>query len=772
MKKHAVAPSVKKKRKRSCSISQISDLKTLFALLLASLSTQPQTTLPFVNKCLFKFRNSPLISKSSITPILAILPTLLSSTHSKIARRAANIIGAASLVSLEINEEIASDSQTVKGLISLLESSDRDVMFSACNAVLDLSITTFAQQQLLSFSALHKLMFVSLQIFKRLESVCLWSEGNESFHSLKIGFREDELSMALLNAITVLINACDLKQLHNIPKSLSEAILSRLKEIRANATHNLLIKGAVKSNDEVRVCKSRIGVSVLAESIFRLSIYASQLTVSLPFEVVQRGLFGTSDTSFEDFMSSYWEVSPFLLTRTLGDLKVNDMFNPFIQSLNWNGSVPSLLHSTLRGLVSCFPIASEEQNILSFLNEVKDRLGCPIIYQQDIRVVKTESQSRRERHYFQDFHPDCLKEPLCLTTEDVLKCEQAYKEGYTVALRGLEFRYQSIAAIADALALMFGQPSVGANLYLTPPNSQGLARHFDDHCVFVCQIFGSKKWRVYSRPGQLLPRLYDNLCGSDIDCTEVGRTEFFLREGDVLYIPRGFPHEACTSYGVNDGSTGFSLHLTLSFEVEPPFEWEGVVHFALHCWSENWKSRCCDAINSLSQKLVLVSVNLLHVAIGIISTTDPNFRKACLTAAFSLPSDVYNRLTQKQRKTFLDLIDKIHNECKFSEVLSNVEVAIQKNKDPFAQIRWLWVLSMEKEANNGYTDRSFIIDDLRLLCANHKDELEAAFLKVKSMFSSEVVFDDIVTSHRMLLQRFKKTRRQYINGMISLHDRL
>ncbi|KAI5411305.1 hypothetical protein KIW84_056414 [Lathyrus oleraceus] len=78
-----------------------------------------------------------------------------------------------------------------------------------------------------------------------------------------------------------------------------------------------------------------------------------------------------------------------------------------------------------------------------------------------------------------DFHPDCLKEPLYLTTEDVLKYEQAYKDGYTVAQRGMEFRYPGIAAIADTLALMFGQPSVDANLYLTPPNSQ--AGHMQDN---------------------------------------------------------------------------------------------------------------------------------------------------------------------------------------------------------------------------------------------------------------------------------------------------
>ncbi|KAG4383513.1 hypothetical protein GLYMA_13G102601v4 [Glycine max] len=359
---------------------------------------------------------------------------------------------------------------------------------------------------------------------------------------------------------------------------------------------------------------------------------------------------------------------------------MHDIFGAFVQSLNWNGRVPSLLSSILQHLVACFPIASDEQNILNFLNEVKDRLGCPIIYQQDIRAVKTERQSRKEMHYFRDFHSGCSKEPLYFTFDDVLKCGQAYKEGYTVALRGLEFCYQSIAAIADTLALMFGQPSVGANLYLTPPNSQGLVCHFDDHCVFVCQIFGSKQWTIFSPPSQLLPHLYDNLLGSDINCTKAGRREFFLREGDLLYIPRGFPHEAYTSSAVSDGSPGFSFHLTLSIEVEPPFE--------------------------------------------------------------------------------------------FMEVLSSIEVAIQKNEDPFQQIRWLWVLCMEKETSSEYnTNKSFMIEDLLSLCAQHKDKFEAAFLNVKSRFCSEVVFE-VVTSNRMLLQKCRNTRKQYINRMFLLHDKL
>ncbi|PON37601.1 JmjC domain containing protein [Parasponia andersonii] len=43
-----------------------------------------------------------------------------------------------------------------------------------------------------------------------------------------------------------------------------------------------------------------------------------------------------------------------------------------------------------------------------------------------------------------------------------------------------------------------------------------------------------------------------------------------LRGGDVLYIPGGFFHEAYTETG--SMSAGYSLHLTLGIEVEPPFD--------------------------------------------------------------------------------------------------------------------------------------------------------------------------------------------------------
>lgn len=112
-------------------------------------------------------------------------------------------------------------------------------------------------------------------------------------------------------------------------------------------------------------------------------------------------------------------------------------------------------------------------------------------------------------------------------------------------------------------------------MYLTPPNSQGLVCHYDDHCVFVCQLVGNKKWRVSSQSNVQLPRLYDpldRLHGSEVQNSMDDCNQFLLKEGDILYIPRGVLHEACTENIIFDGSASCSLHLTLGIEVEPPFE--------------------------------------------------------------------------------------------------------------------------------------------------------------------------------------------------------
>ena len=112
---------------------------------------------------------------------------------------------------------------------------------------------------------------------------------------------------------------------------------------------------------------------------------------------------------------------------------------------------------------------------------------------------------------------------------------------------------------------MLAEP-VGANAYLTPPNSQGFDIHYDNHCALVLQLQGSKNWTVFA-PMTELPV---NRCEQPLVREELGSPLLTstIAEGDVLYIPRGFPHFASTSKVT-------SLHLTVSIR---PVTWADAIH--------------------------------------------------------------------------------------------------------------------------------------------------------------------------------------------------
>ena len=125
--------------------------------------------------------------------------------------------------------------------------------------------------------------------------------------------------------------------------------------------------------------------------------------------------------------------------------------------------------------------------------------------------------------------------------------------GATLVLQALHLHWPAAALYCRALEASLGCP-VQANAYLTPATSRGFAVHHDTHDVFVLQVSGRKRWRVYEPVLELplkhqrwSPRLGDP--GPPVD-------EFTLEAGQTLYLPRGWPHEATTSENE-------SLHLTV-----------------------------------------------------------------------------------------------------------------------------------------------------------------------------------------------------------------
>jgi bifunctional lysine-specific demethylase and histidyl-hydroxylase NO66 len=133
-----------------------------------------------------------------------------------------------------------------------------------------------------------------------------------------------------------------------------------------------------------------------------------------------------------------------------------------------------------------------------------------------------------------------------------------FADGSTLVLQGLHQVWPPIADLTSQLAAELGHP-VQVNAYVTPPQSQGFAAHYDTHDVFVLQIAGAKRWQIWQpvleRPTADQP-WNDNADAVRARATDIPLIDTVLRPGDALYLPRGFLH-AATALG------GTTVHLTL-----------------------------------------------------------------------------------------------------------------------------------------------------------------------------------------------------------------
>ncbi|MGA9276894.1 cupin domain-containing protein [Ilumatobacter sp.] len=120
-----------------------------------------------------------------------------------------------------------------------------------------------------------------------------------------------------------------------------------------------------------------------------------------------------------------------------------------------------------------------------------------------------------------------------------------YRSGDTVVLQGLHHTDPALAELANNLALALDQP-IQINAYLSPPGERGLDVHFDYHDVFVVQLAGAKRWRIW----EPLERTRNpvkgrhTIAGPSLDELGDPLLDLTLRAGDVLYLPRGYPHVA------------------------------------------------------------------------------------------------------------------------------------------------------------------------------------------------------------------------------------
>lgn len=142
---------------------------------------------------------------------------------------------------------------------------------------------------------------------------------------------------------------------------------------------------------------------------------------------------------------------------------------------------------------------------------------------------------------------------------DLDKIRERFLDGYTLIVNNVQRFHARLNSLVQQLQLTSSFP-VEANCYFTPPGSQGVHPHYDTHDVFVLQVEGEKEWHLFEESAVCpLNELVD---GDPFRNGGLSKPEsLILRPGNVLYIPRGWVHEALTP------AHSSSLHITFGVHV-------------------------------------------------------------------------------------------------------------------------------------------------------------------------------------------------------------
>jgi len=137
--------------------------------------------------------------------------------------------------------------------------------------------------------------------------------------------------------------------------------------------------------------------------------------------------------------------------------------------------------------------------------------------------------------------------------------QSAYRSGNSLRLDGIQRFSPKLMLLVRALERELSC-FTGINMYLTPGKigARALPKHYDTHDVFVLQVRGEKKWRIYTPPTVFPLEYVPPIRGEEDELLRIKKQvahqclrdasqisdEFTLKAGDLLYLPRGYWHQA------------------------------------------------------------------------------------------------------------------------------------------------------------------------------------------------------------------------------------
>ena len=124
---------------------------------------------------------------------------------------------------------------------------------------------------------------------------------------------------------------------------------------------------------------------------------------------------------------------------------------------------------------------------------------------------------------------------------DKVKFYEYLAKGATVQINWLE---QHLLA-AKRLCLEVGRyagAATSGNAYMSFSGAGSFGQHWDTHDVFVIQLIGRKRWKVFA-PTFPLPLTYQTHDRSGQSCPTEPAVDLVLEQGDIMYVPRGWWHD-------------------------------------------------------------------------------------------------------------------------------------------------------------------------------------------------------------------------------------
>lgn len=139
------------------------------------------------------------------------------------------------------------------------------------------------------------------------------------------------------------------------------------------------------------------------------------------------------------------------------------------------------------------------------------------------------------------------------------KVQRFLSAGASLVANDVLYLHPPLTQLGAVLGETFGA-GIGANIYCSFQGVRAFGTHYDQHDVFAVQTEGQKIWNLYQNQAD---RPMDNM--ADTAATrrwfEQTRgplmTRVTMKPGDVLYLPRGWYHDALAEDGP-------SLHVTFS----------------------------------------------------------------------------------------------------------------------------------------------------------------------------------------------------------------